>query len=141
MNWIRVGAVALVMMAGCKTVVTTTTEIRPNRYAGIEFARIASRDSIMAYAARALEQEQMKVLRVDAAAGTVMSGPVMYAAEGNQPALEATVTITTQATGDAVRIRIFASSMLEQNQVGGEDPRLVSLVQRVNKRLDTFIGH
>lgn len=141
MKWIRTCAAALVLLAACKTVVTTTTEVRPSRYAGIEFTREVSHDAIMDYAARAVQQERLNVQQIDEDGGTLSAGPVKFAAEGDQPALDATVTISTKTTGNETRIRIFASSVIEQDEIGGQDARLASLVQRVNQRLDALIGN
>ena len=139
MRWMRACALLLVV-AGCKTVVTTTTEIRPSRYAAIEVTRQVSHDAIMKYAAQAVTAENLSVQQVDQDGGTLTAGPARYPATDDQPALDATLTISTQTTGNETRIRIFASSAIEQNQIGGKDARLASLVQRVNQRLDTLIG-
>lgn len=140
-SWTRAGIAALVLLGACKTVVTTTSEIYPSRYAVIEFTRQVSHNAIMDYAARAVREENLKVQKVDDAAGTVTAGPVKFAADGDQPALDATVTISTESTGNETRVRILASSILEQNQVGGRDARLAALVQRVNQRLEALIGN
>jgi hypothetical protein len=140
MKWMRTCVVLLIALAGCKTVVTTTTEIRPSRYAAIEFTRQVSHDAVMRYAAQAVKAENLNVQHIDQDGGTLTAGPAKYPAAGDEPALDATVTISTETTGNETRIRIFASSALEQNQVGGKDARLASLVQRVNQRLDTLIG-
>lgn len=141
MKWMRAGMAALMILGACKTVVTTTSEIYPSRYAIIEFTRQVSHNAIMDYAARAVHEENLKVQKVDDAAGTVTAGPIKFAAEADQPALDATVTIATETTGNETRIRIVASSVLEKTQVGGPDARLASLVQRVNQRLDALIGN
>ena|SRR5687767_1385856 len=141
MKWMRTCAMLLFMLAGCKTVVTTTTEIRPSRYAGIEFTRQVSHDAIMKYAEQAVKAENLIVQQIDQDGGTLTAGPARYPATADQPALDATLTISTQTTGNETRVRIFASSTLEQNQIGGKDARLASLVQRVNERLDALIGH
>lgn len=140
MKWMRTCAVLLVVLAGCKTVVTTTTEIRPSRYAAIEFTRQVSHDAVMKYAAQAVKAENLNVQQIDQDGGTLTAGPARYPATAEEPALDATLTISTETTGNETRIRIFASSAIEQNQVGGKDARLASLVQRVNQRLDTLIG-
>ena len=140
MKWVHAGLVLLLVMAGCKTVVTTTTEIRPSRYAGIEFTRQVSHDAIMKYAVQAVKAENLVVQQVDQDGGTLTAGPATYPATAEEPALAATLTISTQTTGNETRIRIFASSALEQDQIGGKDARLAALVQRVNQRLDTLIG-
>lgn len=135
------GALSLILLAGCKTVVTTTTEVRPSRYAAVEIMRRVSRDSVMDYAARAVQQESLKVQKVDRVAGTLSAGPARFAAAADQPALEATLTISAQQLGDDTRIQILASSVLAENEIGGQDARLVSLVQRVKQRLDALIAH
>jgi hypothetical protein len=140
MNWMRVCLVLVTMLAACKTVVTTTTEIRPSRYAGIEFTRQVSHDAIMKYAVQAVKAENLDVQQVDENSGTITAGPANYPASAGEPALNATVTISAQTTGNETRIRIFASSTLEQNQTGGKDARLASLVQRLNQGLDTLIA-
>jgi hypothetical protein len=140
MKWMRTCAALLVMLAGCKTVVTTTTEIRPSRYAAIEFTRQVSHDAVMKYAAQAVEAENLNVQQIDQDGGTLTAGPAKYPATADGPALDATLMISTETTGNETRIRIFASSAIEQDQVGGKDARLASLVQRVNQRMDTLIG-
>lgn len=141
MSWMRLGTALFITLTACTTVVETTTEIRPSRYAGVEFTREVSHDAIMDYAARALQQEHLQVQQIDEDGGTLTAGPAKFAAEGDQPALDATVTISAKTTGNETRIRIFASSMIEQDQTGGRDARLAALVQRVNQRLDTLIGN
>jgi hypothetical protein len=132
--------VSVLAMAGCKTVTTTTTEIRPARYAVLEFTRPVSRDSIAAYAERAVRDEKLPVLSIDRTTGEVNAGPVKYAATAELPALNATVAITSTTQGGTSTVRIHASSTLEQNQVGGVDSRLMELVQRIERRLDVMIG-
>jgi hypothetical protein len=137
----RVVLIAAMLMASCKTVTTTTTEIRPSRYAVLEFTRPVSHDSIMAYAARAVSAESIKIQQIDDDGGTLMAGPVKFPAQNGQPGLAATVTISTQTSGATTRIRIFASSAVEPETMGGTDARLMSLVQRIEKQLDRMIGH
>ncbi|HEY0306000.1 MAG TPA: hypothetical protein VGC44_13600, partial [Longimicrobiales bacterium] len=126
----------LAVVAGCTRVVETrtTSEIRPMRYAILEVTRaVAAQDSAIAMAKRALAAENLKLLREERATGTVEGGPVRMAAEGDQPALDATVTITANAQGPATRFRIYASAVLAAGAVGGVDPRLTALVQRVSQ--------
>jgi hypothetical protein len=140
MKWMRTCAVLSIMLAGCKTVVTTSTEIRPSRYAGIEFTRQVSHDAIMKYAEQAVKTENLPVQQMDRDGGILTAGPARYPATADEPALDATLTISTQTTGNETRIRIFASSTLEPNEIGGKDARLASLVQRVNHTLNSLIG-
>lgn len=130
-----------VAVASCKTVVTTTTEVRPSRYAVVEFTRALPADSVLAYARRAAEAEGLKIQRVDRSTGSVVAGPVQYAASNDLPALEALVTIAAIASGPETRVRITASSAVEVNETGGLDARLAELVQRVQKRFDLLAGH
>jgi len=141
MTRLRIVLVAALLLASCKTVTTTTTEIRPSRYAVLEFTRPVSHDSIMAYATRAVTAENIKVQQVDQDGGTLMAGPVSFPAQDGQPALAATVTISTQTSGATTRVRIFASSAVEPETMGGTDSRLMSLVQRIEQQLDRMIGH
>lgn len=136
-----IAVLAAVSLAGCKTVVTTTTEIRPSRYAALEFTRPVSHDRIVQYAQQALRAENIKIQSVDSDAGTVSGGPVKFAGTADAPELDATVTITTNTTGANTTVRIYTSSAIKQNEVGGQDPRLMELAQRIEKRLDTLIGH
>ena len=138
---LRVLLVGALLLAACKTVVTTTTEIRPSRYAVLEFTRPVSHDSIMAYAARAVTAEKIRIQQVDEDGGTLMAGPVNYPAQDGRPGRAATVTISTQTTGATTRVRIFASSSVDPEIVGGTDARLMALIQRIEQQLDRMIGH
>lgn len=131
----------LLFLAACKTVVTTTTEIRPSRYAAVEFTRQVSHDRIMTLAREAVVAEKLKLLQVDHAGGVVTAGPATFAAEAGQPALAATVTVSTQTTGNETRVRIFASSTIEPDEIGGRDPRLSELTARISARLNQLIGN
>ena len=131
----------VLLLAGCRTVVTTTTEIRPTRYAVLEFTRPVSHDSIVAYAERAVKAEGLRIQNADPDAGVLTAGPVKIPAAAGQPALEAVVTISSDTRGAETRVRIFASSPVEQDEKGGTDARLMELAQRVERRLDALIGH
>lgn len=140
----RSALMAVVLMAaltGCRTVVTTTTEVRPSRYAVLEFTRPVSHDSIIAYARRAVTAENLKVQSVDAAAGVVRAGPVKLAATADLPELEADVTVSAATQGATTTVRIFASGPVKQTEKGGTDARLMQLAQRIENRLDAMIGH
>ena len=141
MTRMRIVLLMALLLSGCKTVVTTTTEIRPSRYAVLEFTRPVSHDSIMAYAQRAVAAENIKVQQIDSDGGTVMAGPVKFPSADGQPALDATVTISAQTTGATTRVRLFASSPIEPEKVGGVDARLMTLIQRIEQQLDKMIGH
>ena len=141
MRIMAVAMSAVLALSACKTVVTTTTEIRPSRYAGVEFTRQVSRDAIMNYAERAMREENVRVQKIDEAAATVTGGPVKFAAAADEPSMEATITISTETRHNETRIRVFASSLLEEDQIGGKDARLALLVQRVSERIDSLIGH
>ena len=141
MSRMRIGLSIMIVLIGCKTVVTTTTEIRPSRYAVLEFTRPVSHDSIMAFAQRAVIAENLKVQQVDEDGGTVMAGPVKYGEKDGLPALDATVTISAQTTGVETRVRLFASSPVAPETVGGTDARLMALIQRIEQQLDRMIGH
>ena len=125
---------------GCTRVVDvrTTSEIRPMRYAIEEItAPIASQDSAIAYAKRALAAENLKLMREERSTGTVEAGPVHFNAEGDQPALDATVTITANAQGAESKFRIYASAVMPAGTVGGVDARLTELVRRISMRIRT----
>src|SRR5687767_13526658 len=96
------------LMGGCRTVVVeSTSEVRPSRYAAIEFTRqLAHPDSAVAYARRALAAEQLKLQPGSTDGRVVMAGPVRFAVEADQPALEATVSINTVTSGADTKFRI-----------------------------------
>ena len=135
--WLLVSVLGL---TACKTVVTTTTDIRPARYAVLEFERPLSHDNAVAYAQQALKAEKIKIESVDEEKATVIGGPQKIAATGGQPALEATITITATTTGANSRVRIYATSVIEKDAMGGVDARLMELAQRIEKRMDLLIG-
>ena len=115
--------------------VRTTSEIRPMRYAIVEVTHVLAADSAMAYAKRALASENIKLIREEPATGTVEGGPVRIAAEGDQPSLDATVTITSNVQGTAGKFRVYASGVLPAGAVGGVDARLTALVRRISERI------
>jgi hypothetical protein len=124
------------LTTACTRVVETrtTTEIRPMRYALLEFtSQLVRQDSAMVVAKRAFARENIKLLREVQATGTIEGGPIHFMAEGDQPALDATVTITSSMDGSASRFRIYASAVLPAGAVGGIDPRLTAFVERVAK--------
>lgn len=129
---------ACVLLSSCRTVVVeSTNEVRPSRYAVVEVTRqLSSPDSAVAYAKRALAAEQLKLQPGNNEGGVVMAGPARFAAEGDQPALEATVTINTVTSGSDTKFRIFASSVVEPNVIGGVDPRLMALAQRLVRHIE-----
>ena len=141
----RMGPVLLLALgstAACTRVVDvrTTSEIRPMRYAILEITtQVASQDSAIAYAKRALAAENIKLIREERATGTVEGGPVHVNAEADQPALDATVTITTNAQATAGKFRVYASAVMPAGAVGGVDPRLTVLVQKLSKRIESMI--
>jgi len=130
------------LLAACRTVVVeSTNEVRPSRYAAIEFTKqLAHPDSAVAYAKRAMAAEQLKLQPGSTDGGVVMSRPVRFAAEGDQPALEATVSINTVTSGADTKFRIFASSVVEPNVIGGVDARLVALARRLAGRIEQMIA-
>lgn len=106
------------------------------RYAIVEFTQQhGPADSAIAHAKRALAAENLKLIREDRATGTVEGGPAHFAAEGDQPALAATVAVTAKTEGTATKFRVYASAVLPVGAVGGVDPRLSALVQRVSARI------
>lgn len=131
--------VAVLVLSACRTVVTTTTEIRPSRYAVLEFTRLVSPDSVVAYAKRAVTAENLKVRSVDQAAATVTAGPRLFARTDSLPALEAQVTISAEASGPETRVRIVVSSPVEAGQRGGVDARLMQMAQQIEQRLEAAI--
>ncbi len=133
----------LLFAAACTRVVETrtTSEIRPMRYAILEFTQqLGAPDSAFAYAKRALAAENIKLVREDRATGTVEGGPVHFNAEGDQPGLEATVSITTSTQGSASRFRVYASAVLPAGAVGGVDARLSALVQKLSSHIESMIA-
>lgn len=130
----------LLLLAGCRTVTTTTTEIRPTRFAVLEFSRPVSHDRFVAYARQALTEQNLKIQSVDDEAGVLTAGPVKYAATNELPPLDATVTISAQTQGAESKVRIYASSVLEPGEKGGVDPRLMELAQKIQWRLNQLIG-
>ena len=132
-------ALGLVLIAtGCTRVVDvrTTSEVRPMRYAIVEVTSGAvSQDSALGMAKRALAAENIAVMREAAATGTVEGGPVHFDAVGDEPALDAVVTITTQAQGSGNRFRVYASAVMPAGAVGGVDARLKALAERVSARI------
>ena len=134
--------VLLLLVAGCtQVVVDTTHEVRPSRYAMLEFTQqLASHESAVAYAERAVIAENLKIQRGEERSGPVVAGPARFPAEGELPALEATIRITSVTSGSETRFRLFASAELEPNEVGGVDPRLMSLLERLAKRIDSMIA-
>jgi hypothetical protein len=92
-------------------------------------------DSALAIAKRALAAENIRLLREVQATGTIEGGPLQFAAEGDQPALDATVTITAGGQGSGSKFRIYASAVLPAGAVGGIDARLTALVDRIAGRI------
>jgi hypothetical protein len=116
--------------------VRTTSEVRPMRYAITEFtAGAVPPDSALAYAKRALAAENIAIMREEVATGTVEGGPVHFDAAGDEPALDATVTITAQPQSSGSRFRVYASAVLPAGAVGGVDARLTALVERLKGRV------
>jgi hypothetical protein len=130
-------ALLVIAAAACTKVETTTTqEIRPTRFGFAEIAmRTAARDSVIEYGQRAFSAEGVRVQASDAAARSVTGGPVHFNAEGELPALDATITISAVTRGSDTRFRVFASALLEPGAVGGIDPRLTALVQRLARHI------
>jgi hypothetical protein len=119
----------------------TTSEVRPMRYAILEFTQnLAAQDSAFAYARRTLAAENIKLMREDRATGTVEGGPIHFAADGDQPALDATVTITTNTQGTASKFRVYSSAVMPAGAIGGVDARLSALVQKLAKRIESMIA-
>ncbi len=136
-----VSCMLLSVMACTRVVTTTTQEVRPMRYALLEVThRLATPDSALAYARRALAAEQIPLQPNDAATGGVTGGPVHFAADGELPGLNATVTITATTLAPETRFRVYASAVLAADQVGGVDPRLTALAQRISKRIESLIA-
>ena len=131
-------AACVVTVTACKTVVTTTTEVRPSRYAAREFTRAIARDSLLKVARSAFDAENIEIQQVDRTAGMIEAGPVAFAATADQPALQATVKLSAQQRNGTTIVRIFATSILEPSQKGGQDARLVDLIQRIERRLDAL---
>ena len=127
-------------LSGCKTVVTSTTELRPSRYAVTEFARPLLPDSFMIQARRAVVAEGLTVQREDRSVPSVTTAAIKVPATGNEPALDAVVVLSLETRGAEHWIRVLASALLAQGQVGGQDARLAALVQRIRQRIETLTG-
>jgi hypothetical protein len=135
-------AASLLLAACTQVVVESTQEVRPSRYAAVEVTRqLVSPDSAVTYAKRALAAEKLKLQPGNNEGGVVIAGPARFAAEGEQPALEATVTINTVTSGNDTKFRIFASAVVEPNIVGGVDPRLMALAQRLARHIEQMTAH
>jgi hypothetical protein len=134
-SWKIVGCA---LLAACtQVVVESTQEVRPSRYAVVEVTRqLLTPDSASSYAKRALALEQLKLQPGNNEGSVVIAGPARFAAEGDQPALEATVSINTVTSGTDTKFRIFASSVVEPNVIGGVDPRLMALAQRLVRHIE-----
>jgi len=130
----------LLLLPGCRTVVTTTTEVRPSRYAVVEFTRAVARDSALAYAVAALKAENLKIQQLNREQGSVVAGPMAVPAENGLPALQALITVTTSTSGSEVTVRITSSATLEPDQTGGTDPRLRAIVERIRRRIEDRMG-
>jgi hypothetical protein len=127
-----VAALALIGGACTQVVVESTSEVRPSRYAVLEVTRpLLSQDSAVVYVKRALAAEQLKLQPGNNEGGVIIAGPARFAAEGDQPALEATVTINYVNSTSETKFRIFASSVVEPSVVGGVDARLTALARRL----------
>jgi hypothetical protein len=128
-------------LASCTQVVTSTsTEVRPMRYALVEVTHpLASADSAIVYAQRALAAEKIPLAPGEVKSGVVASKPVHFAAEGDQPALDATVNITAVTRGTETRYRIYAAAVMPAEAIGGVDARLNALVQRLSHHLEAII--
>lgn len=127
----------LLLLIGCKTVVTSTTEVRPSRYAVTEFTRALSPDSFMVQTKRAIVAVGLKVQREDKSTPSVTAGPLRIAATDSNPALDAVVVISLEARGPQTWIRILASAVLPEGQMGGQDARLAEVVQRIRRLIET----
>lgn len=132
---------AACLATACTQVVTSTTsEVRPTRYALVDLTQpLALHDSAVAYAMRALSIEKIKVQPGEASKGVIIAGPVHFDAEGEQPALDATITVTATTQGSDSKFRIFATSVMPADAIGGVDPRLMALVQRLSRHIDAMI--
>jgi hypothetical protein len=128
--------------AACTQVVTSTTsEIRPMRYALVEFTQqLAAHDSAVAYAKRALTAEKIAVQPGDVSGGVVVGGPLHFNAEGDHPVLDATITITAMTRGSETKYRIYAASVMPAGAIGGVDARLMSLVQRLSRHINSMVS-
>lgn len=139
----RISALVLIvsLATACTQVVTSTTsEVRPTRYALVDLTQpVASQDSAVAYAKRALVLEKIRIQPGDASKGVIVGGPVRFNAEGEQPALDATITVTATTQGSESKFRIFATSVMPADAIGGVDPRLTALVRRLSGHIDSMI--
>jgi hypothetical protein len=150
----RILMLTVALLPACTRVVTesVTTEVRPMRYAMLDVTKqLAAPDSAAAYARRALAAQQIKPRagtpqRVEPGNAQIVTrvvegGPVHFNAEGELPALDATVTITTMTRGSETRFSIYASGVLPPGVVGGIDPRLMQLVQRISAHIESILAH
>lgn len=135
-------AACLLIFSACTTVVMeSSTEVRPSRYAVLEFTQqLATHDSAIAYAKRALAAEQIKLHPAETQSAAVTGGPVHFAAETGLPALEATVIINTTTSGTETKFRILTTAVLNAGEVGGVDARLMALSQRLARRIESMIN-
>ena len=132
---------ALVWTACTQVVTSTTSEVRPMRYALIEFTQqLAAADSAVTYAKRALAAEQIKLQPGDVSGGVVVGGPLHFNAEGDHPALDATITITAMTRGAETKYRIYAASVMPAGAIGGVDARLMALVQKMARNINSMIA-
>jgi hypothetical protein len=138
----QTAAACVALLSGCtQVVIESTNEVRPSRYAIVEFTKqLAAPDSAVVYVKRALAAEQLKLQPGNNEGGVVIAGPARFAAEGDQPALEATISINTVTSGADTKFRIFASSVVEANVIGGVDPRLTALTQRLARHIEQMIA-
>jgi hypothetical protein len=138
----RFALIAALLLTACTQVVTSTTsEVRPMRYALIEFTQqLAAHDSAVAYSRRALAAEQVKLQPGDVSGGVVVGGPLHFNAEGDQPVLDATITITSMTRGAETKYRIYAASVMPVGAIGGVDARLMALVQRMARNINSMIA-
>ena len=138
----KIVLVGCLLFAACTTVVMeSSSEVRPSRYAIIEFTQqLAAQDSAVAYAKRALAAEQISLVRAETQGPIVTGGPVAFAADSTLPKLDARVTISATTTGTATKFRIYATSVLNAGEVGGVDARLLALTQRLARRIESMIN-
>ncbi len=140
----RIPLLALVLLtSSCMKVVetTTTSEIRPMRYAILEFTpQLAAPDSALAYARRALAAENIKLIPGEASSAVVEGGPVHFDAAGELPALDANIAINAVTQGTATKFRVYASAVMPAGAVGGVDPRLMQLVERISRHIESMIA-
>lgn len=134
-------AALVLLMVGC----TGDTAERSRRLgpeptmalsATIEFERYASADSVLVFAAEAVEQEVNEVVTSDLQGDSLVVGPYHFLGREDQAPIFARIRVSALQDGGVARVQIQAVS--ESVPVGptrGGDPRMLELVERVHDHI------